>query len=96
MSRKISIVGVVFCAIYAFISLALIALAMSEADPKGKFVLLQLPIVLQMALVDSVGLEALLSGLSWPMAYLFLGLPTLLLLYFVGAQLQRVLRTAPR
>ena len=41
----------------------------SEGDPKGHFVLLQLPIALQLAVVDSLGLATYLEEWSFPVAY---------------------------
>ena len=90
-TRKISVVGLTLCVIYGVIALALVALALSESDPKGRFVLLQLPIALQMGFVHAVGLGGLLHGLSWTMAYVCLGIPTLVALYFGGAYAQKLL-----
>jgi hypothetical protein len=54
------------------------------ADSKGAFVLLQLPLALQASLLQALGLGWLLERLSWSTAYVILGIPTLVLLYFVG------------
>ena len=56
----------------------------ASSDPKGTFVLLQLPLALQLAILDSLGLSSALYELSWPAAYVLIGLPTLGLLYCVG------------
>ena len=63
--------------------------ALIVGDSKGRFIYLQLPIVLQGALLDGLGLSLVLSGLSWPAAYLIIGVPTLALLYGVGALIDR-------
>ncbi|TFW73188.1 hypothetical protein C3Y98_00895 [Methylotenera oryzisoli] len=51
---------------------------------KGQYVFLQLPIVIQMASIDAVGLSPKLQNLSWVSVYGALCLPTFLFLYFVG------------
>ncbi|WP_020168775.1 MULTISPECIES: hypothetical protein [Methylotenera] len=82
---KLNRVGVIFCIIYALIILACLAMAYSAGeDNKGVFVFLQLPIVFQMAAIHELGLSVFLREISWAGAYLLIGIPTFLLLYFVG------------
>ena len=57
----------------------------ATADPKSKFVFLQLPIALQLALLDGIGLQPLLSDLGWVSAYLLVVVPTALVLYMLGS-----------
>jgi hypothetical protein len=57
---------------------------------KGRFVFLQLPIALQSAALQALGLSRHLQGLGWLGAYLVLGLPTLAILYLAGRLLDRV------
>jgi hypothetical protein len=65
--------------------IACFAIAYSaEGDFKGQYVFLQLPLALQMAGIDAMGLSSELQNLSWIGAYALLGLPTLMILYFVG------------
>jgi len=78
-------IGKTLCLIYALIIAVCIALAYSAGgDFKGRYVFLQLPIVIQMAGIDVIGLSPKLQNLSWVGAYGVLGLPTFLFLYFVG------------
>lgn len=78
-------IGKVLCLIYAVIIIVCFAVAFSaEGDLKGQYVFLQLPIALQMAGIHEIGLSSKLQNLSWVGAYVLLGLPTFLLLYFVG------------
>jgi hypothetical protein len=73
------------CIIYALFMIACFAIAYSaEGDFKGQYVFLQLPLALQMAGIDAMGLSSELQNLSWIGAYALLGLPTLMILYFVG------------
>jgi hypothetical protein len=78
-------IGKILCLIYALIIIACFAGAYSaEGDFKGQYVFLQLPIAIQMAGINAIGLSSKLQNLSWVGAYALLGLPTFLLLYFVG------------
>ncbi len=78
-------IGKVLCLIYALIIVACFTVAYSaDGDFKGQYVFLQLPIALQMFGIDAIGLSSKLQNLSWVGAYVLLGLPTFLLLYFVG------------
>ncbi|MFD0913184.1 hypothetical protein [Methylophilus luteus] len=78
-------IGKMLCIIYALFMIACFAIAYSaEGDFKGQYVFLQLPLALQMAGIDAMGLSSELQNLSWIGAYALLGLPTLMILYFVG------------
>ncbi len=65
-----------FAGLYAIASATCVGLALSTNDFKGRFVLLQAPIVLQSALLPEPVLR-MLEGVSWPLAYLLLGSPVL-------------------
>ena len=85
LSGRFSRVGGGLCLAYLVLAAASAVYGASlVGDNKGRFVFLQLPIVLQAALLDGLGLSPVLSGLSWPAAYLIIGVPTLALLYGVG------------
>lgn len=76
--------GWVFCALYAALILLCFAVALS-ADPKGRFVIIQLPIALPMAGVIALGWErALFPYLNWITAYLVFAVPTFMSLYGLG------------
>lgn len=82
--------GWFFSAIYLGIILASIAMAMSAgADYKGRFVFLQLPLALQSAGLDALGLRQWnwLNDLDWGGAYIVIGLPTFVLFFAVGCAL---------
>lgn len=55
-----------------------------QGDPKGSFVLKQIPIVLQMAAADSIGLGGILEHMSWIAAYIVFIPLTVIFLYFSG------------
>lgn len=78
-------IGLALCSTYVVATASCVSFAFAVDDAKGKFVLLQLPIALQAALLQGIGLGPLLESLPWAAAYLLLGLPTVALLYFVGA-----------
>jgi hypothetical protein len=56
----------------------------SNADPKGNFVLKQIPIAIQLALLDWLGLRSLAHNLSWFTAYAILFPLAILVLYGIG------------
>lgn len=77
----IYILGLIVCAIWAqFIS-----------DPKGQFVILQLPVALQHAALLSVGSNSLLSDMSWPVIYFVLGVPMVVALILLGCIIELAL-----
>jgi hypothetical protein len=93
VSWRFSRLGAGLCALYlALIVLCLIAGFAASSDPKGRFVFFQLPIAVQGGLLQSLGLGTALEGLSWPLAYILLGGATFLLLYFLGALIERKAR----
>ena len=79
--------GIGLCVVYALI-IAVCVFSAQGADNKGAFVLLQLPIALQMAIVPK-SLYSTLENLSWLRAYLLFGTPTFLILYLFGWFLER-------
>lgn len=79
--------GIIFCQIYAFIiALCLVITLSNEGDPKGQFVLLQVPFGFQQAVLHELHINFSQSdrALYWLKGYTLLVLPTFLLLYFVG------------
>ncbi|MEB6662530.1 hypothetical protein MXL91_13855 [Achromobacter ruhlandii] len=96
-SKWFSWTGIVFAALYLAIVILCIAGALStDGDDKGRFILLQLPLALQLALLHDLNLDRLLGDLSWTGGYLLIGLPTLALFYFVGWGLEKLVRAAFR
>lgn len=94
---RISFVGVSLSVAYVLLSaFCLWSAASHNGDPKGGFVLLQAPIVLQMAFLQAAGLTEILDGIGWAEAYIFLGLPPLVLLYCLGACLEIAIVKASR
>ena len=82
--------GLSLCALYAAVIVGCIAFVfLGNPDPKGSYVVLQLPIALQSALVVSIGLAPLLENISWPVAYVLLAGPVFALLYGIGALIDR-------
>lgn len=83
--------GIVLVMLYLIITaLVLWAAWDAGADEKGRFVLLQLPLALQMALLDGLGLMAWFAGLSWFAAYLIFLPATCVALYYLGKAFTRI------
>ena len=83
--------GAWFCGVYLAASSVCVTFALwPGTDLKGRYVFLQLPIALQSAALQALGLARHLQGLGWLGAYLILGLPTLALLYLAGRLFDRV------
>lgn len=89
---RLSRIGLAFGLAYlALVGLCVWASVHADAtgDQKGAFVFLQLPLATQLAALDGLGLSSVLAGMSWPAGYLFVGVPTLGLLYLLGWLLGR-------
>ncbi|OFW88795.1 MAG: hypothetical protein A3J37_00520 [Alphaproteobacteria bacterium RIFCSPHIGHO2_12_FULL_45_9] len=83
--KRVSVFGIFLVISYLALSALSVGLAiLAEGDNKGHFVLLQLPIVFQHAALMELGLLKYLEGMSWPEAYIYLGLPMVAFLYLVG------------
>lgn len=71
-----------FCVIYAqFIT-----------DPKGKYIILQIPVVLQHGLLLTVEATSLLKGMSWFSIYLTLATPMIVLLVATGNIIESIVK----
>lgn len=88
-----TIAGFALCLIYlGLTAVALIASAKEKYDAKGRFVLRQGPIVLQLALLEALGLRALLKRLTWFSGYALIVPPTLAALYGIGWLMEKETR----
>jgi hypothetical protein len=82
--------GLFFCAPYAlFIAACFGYVSLGTADYQSQFMLLQLPISAQLALAQWLGLDQALAVISWPDAYGLFMTPAFILLYAVGATIER-------
>lgn len=82
--------GLVLAMLYVIITAFLLWGAWDAgADDKGRYVLLQLPLALQMALLDTLGLMGWFSGISWWLAYFIFVPATCVGLYYIGKGLTR-------
>lgn len=81
--------GLILCSLYIILTLLCFYIAY-DADNKGNFVFLQLPIVFQLSLLNLLDLSSLLYGWSWVSVYLLIMPPTLLLLTVIGGLLQNL------
>ena len=90
--RRWSRTGWVLLALYGLLILLCVGAALATEDPKGRFVLLQLPLALPIGGLVALGFGDALSRLSWWGAYGVVGLPTALGVYLVGALWDALLR----
>ncbi|CAM4388101.1 hypothetical protein CR156_13665 [Stenotrophomonas lactitubi] len=92
MRRLFSWTGLALCVAYLLFTAWLVHGAQSDADPKGTYILMALPITLQSAALDAIGAGGLLYGKPWSTAYAVLVPPTLLFLYAAGWWIERSAR----
>lgn len=83
-NRSFSRTSVVLCLVYLALTAVCVTWAHITVDLKSYFTLLVIPISLQMALIESMGLMDYLVDISWSLAYFFLVPPMLLLLTGLG------------
>ena len=76
--------GLTFAALYIGVIITSAIWAQFIIDPKGKFIILQLPVVLQHGLLLAHEATWLLKEMSWPGVYLLHGFPMLIFLIIVG------------
>ncbi len=81
---KLRKTGLIFGGVYIGICFIFIVWGMFTTDPKSKFVILQLPVVLQHGVLLYLEFTNLLAGMSWFKIYLLLATPVVILLYFIG------------
>ncbi|RTQ90658.1 MULTISPECIES: hypothetical protein [Stenotrophomonas] len=83
--------GIAICTLYLALTAWLVLDAQAHSDPKSAYILMQLPVMLQTAALDVIGMGGWLSGKTWTTVYLLVMPPTLAMLYVVGAMLGSVL-----
>lgn len=82
--------GLLLCAPYALFIVACVGIvSLAGGDDASQLVFLQLPISGQLALAHALGLDRALEFLAWPDAYGLFMTPVFILLYSVGALLER-------
>ena len=90
-------IGLAFCVLYLAVTAFFVwASSGSDVDPKGAFVLLQLPITLQLAFIDWLGVDQSTGGWSWGVSYAVIVPLTLLFLYCIGWAIGKTLGTVAR
>ena len=90
MNTRFSKTGAALVLVYAVITVGCIIVSLViQGDPKGSFVLLQLPIAFQIGPLQALGLGEFLASLGWVASYFIFGVPTIFGLYFVGSTIGR-------
>jgi hypothetical protein len=75
--RWLSWTGIALCALYLALTTWLVLDARSNSDPKSAYILMQLPVMLQTAALNVIGVGRWLSGMTWITVYLLVIPPTL-------------------
>jgi|SRR5690554_2009110 len=81
---RITKTGTVLCSLYLITSIGCVVWALVSNDPKGSYILLQMPIVLQHGLLLALDATHLLKNMNWTGLYLLLGVPMLGFLIAMG------------
>jgi hypothetical protein len=89
--RHLNRLGLILSVVYLALTLFLVWAALrTEGDLKGQFILLQLPIALQLAVLDLLGLAAHMHQWSFPVAYSVLVPAACFALYISGIAVTHV------
>ena len=83
--RKLSKTGLFFSVFYIFTSCIYVTSALNTTEPKGSIVSLQIPLLVQTAILDETGYSEIYRNWSWPKAYMYLATPMVFLLYIIGS-----------
>ncbi len=82
---KLSRAGLAFCMVYVLASVAIWVYASNRVgDPKGTFVLKQLPVAFAAAAAEKLGLFPLMEQLPGLVVWAMLFLPTVAVIYCIG------------
>lgn len=85
--------GLFFCVPYAiFIVVCLAIVSLGQAGYGSQFMYLELPIAAQLAVAHWLGMDRALAVISWPDAYGLFMTPAFILLYAIGAAIERALK----
>ncbi len=76
--------GLALCGLYGVLSALSVLGSVLQSDPKGSFVLLQVPLVPALGLAFALGGEHYVEGMSWVSAYVVFMPATLAMLYAAG------------
>lgn len=85
--------GIAFVLVYVLITAICLVMLFSTSDPKGRYVFLQLPIALQMAVFNTLDLDKYLMPINWFCAYIIFWLPTVFFLYCMGWTLSQIIKS---
>ncbi|WP_432780668.1 hypothetical protein QZH44_29875 (plasmid) [Pseudomonas corrugata] len=81
---RFSRLGCFFSLLYILPSAVFVAMALTSQDSKSRYVLLQIPVALQMAALQAMGLVEELTAITWTQLYLMVCPPLIAALYGLG------------
>lgn len=85
---RITKTGIVLGSLYLIASVSFVIWAQFISDPKGKFIILQMPVVLQHGLLLAFDATHILKNMNWAEMYLVLGVPMLVFLVLLGSVIE--------
>ncbi len=85
---RITKTGIVLCSLYLIVSVGCVIWAQFISDPKGKHIILQMPVVLQHGLLLAFDVTHILNTMNWAEMYLVLGFPMLGFLVLLGSLIE--------
>ena len=91
--KYFSKIGLILVLAYFLITAICLVMFFSTNDPKGRYMFLHLPIVLQMAMVSTLGLDEPLRSINWFCAYIIFWLPAIIFLYFISWTLSQIVKS---
>ena len=77
--------GTILCSLYLIAAAGCVIWAQFISDPKGEYVILQMPVVLQHGLLLVFDATHMLKNMNWVEIYLVLGVPMLFFLILLGS-----------
>lgn len=93
---RLSKTGLILGVLYISIIIICVIWAQFISDPKGKHIILQLPVVLQHGFLLVIDATWILKGMAWLGVYLLLGLPMLVLLVLLGNIIEIIIKKCVR
>lgn len=87
---RITKAGMVFCSLYMISTVGCVVWAQFINEPKGKYIILHSPVVLQHGLLLAFDAIHILANMNWAEVYLVLGVPMLGFMVLLGSLIETI------